>query len=76
MQRTQIYLTEDEQTALRQLSIRTGYTQSALIRQAIDLYISENQPVANQGKRMAAFALWKDREDLPDLAQLRREERI
>lgn len=76
MQRTQIYLTKDEQAAIRQIGIRTGRTQSALIREAIDSYIDQNQPAAKQGKRMAAFALWEGREDIPDLAQLRREERV
>lgn len=36
MIRTQIYLTEQEQIALRGLSSKTGKTQSQLIREAID----------------------------------------
>lgn len=76
MQRTQIYLTDDEQAAIRQIGIRTGRTQSALIREAIDCYIDQNQPAARQGKRMAAFAMWEGRDDTPNLAQLRAEERV
>ncbi len=76
MQRTQIYLTEDEQNAIRQIGTRTGRSQSALIREAIDHYIGENQPVITQGKRMVAFALWAGRDDLPSLEQLRAEERV
>jgi predicted DNA-binding protein len=76
MQRTQIYLTDDEQSAIRQIGIRTGRSQSALIREAIDRYIGANQPVENQNKRMAAFALWQGRDDIPSLAELRSEERV
>lgn len=77
MQRTQIYLTDDEQAAIRRIGIRTGRTQSALIREAIDRFIEENQPAENQDRqRMAAYGLWQDRDDLPDLRQLRAEERI
>lgn len=76
MQRTQIYLTKDEQNAIRQIGTRTGRSQSALIREAIDRYINENQPAVTQGKRMAAFALWAERDDLPSLEQLRAEERV
>lgn len=76
MQRTQIYLTDDEQNAIRQIGIRTGRSQSALIREAIDLYIGESLPAARQGRRMAAFAMWAERDDLPSLEQLRAEERV
>jgi hypothetical protein len=76
MQRTQIYLTDDEQNAIRQIGLRTGRSQSALIREAIDRYIGESLPSAKQGRRMAAFAMWEGRDDLPSLEQLRAEERV
>jgi metal-responsive CopG/Arc/MetJ family transcriptional regulator len=76
MQRTQIYLTDDEQAAIRQISIRSGMSQSALIRKAIDQFIDQQTTGTNINKRMGAFGLWQDHENLPDLDALRREERI
>ncbi len=76
MQRTQIYLTDQEQNAIRQISIRSGISQSALIRKAIDQYIDQNLPGANADKRMSTFGLWQDHGNLPSLDELRGEERF
>ena len=57
MQRTQIYLTNEEQAAIRQISIRSGSSQSALIRKAIDQYIAQNTTGTNSGKRLNAFGI-------------------
>jgi metal-responsive CopG/Arc/MetJ family transcriptional regulator len=76
MQRTQIYLTDEEQVAIRQISIRSGTSQSALIRKAIDQYIAQNTTSTNTSKRLNAFGLWRDHENLPDLEDLRAEERF
>ena len=76
MQRTQIYLTDEEQAAIRQISIRSGTSQSALIRTAIDQYIAQNTTGTNSGKRLNAFGIWQDHENLPSLADLRAEERF
>jgi predicted transcriptional regulator len=76
MQRTQIYLTDDEQAAIRQISIRSGTSQSALIRKAIDQFIAQNLTGTNASKRSNAFGIWQDHENLPNLADLRSEERF
>jgi metal-responsive CopG/Arc/MetJ family transcriptional regulator len=76
MQRTQIYLTDEEQSAIRQISIRSGTSQSALIRKAIDQFIAQNNTGANVSKRMNAFGIWQDHENLPSLEELRSEERF
>jgi hypothetical protein len=76
MQRTQIYLTDDEQAVIRQISIRSGTSQSALIRKAIDQYIAQNITPTHTSKRMNGFGLWQDHNDLPSLDVLRREERF
>jgi metal-responsive CopG/Arc/MetJ family transcriptional regulator len=76
MQRTQIYLTDEEQAAIRQISIRSGTSQSALIRKAIDQYIAQNITGTNASKRMNVFGLWQDHENLPSLDVLRGEERF
>lgn len=58
MKRIQIYFTEEEKTAIRQISIRSGISQSALIRKAIDQYIAQNTPNTNANNRMNAFGMW------------------
>ena len=73
MNRTQIYLTEAEQGALRSLSKASGRSQSELIREAIDRFLAEARPQSQRAALMAAAGLWRDRTDLPELADLRAE---
>ena len=68
---TQITLTETEGELLHTLSQCTGKTEEALLREALDLLAAR---VAAQD-RLAAFrqarGMWKDRDDLPSLTELR-----
>ena len=73
MVRTQIYLTDDEQKGLRALSRRTGLSQSELIRQAVDSLLSTDQMIDRGTLLRQARGLWRDRDDLPDFAEIRRE---
>lgn len=73
MVRTQIYLTEKEQAALRSLARQTGKKQSELIREAIDDFIDRSQPRDRKAIMEQAWGIWKDRDDLPDFQALRRE---
>ncbi|MHB0982181.1 MAG: ribbon-helix-helix domain-containing protein [Thiobacillus sp.] len=73
MNRTQIYLTEQEQAALRTLAAASGRSQSELIREAVDHYLSEAEPQVRRAAVMDAAGLWKGRDDLPDLVRLRAE---
>ncbi len=74
MVRTQIYLTEAQQKALRRLALRARKKQSELIRQAIDQYLAQPTPQEDRLSRMRqACGMWEHRDDLPDFDALRRE---
>lgn len=72
MVRTQIYLTEAEQRALRSLASKRKKAQSELIRQAVDEFISRSQRGHRQALRERVFGIWKNRADVPDLRAMRR----
>lgn len=73
MIRTQIYITEAEQKALKSIAARTGAKQSELIRRAIDQFIARFRETDRLKLLQQAKGIWKDRTDLPDFRQIRRE---
>lgn len=74
MERTQIYLTREEREALRRIAERNNLSQSEIIRQAIDRYISEDLSDAEAEAILErTFGIWAGREDVPDIEALRRE---
>ena len=73
MIRTQIYLTTRQKRALEALAMRTGKTQSQLIREAIDAMIGD-PPLSDRRALLAAGrGLWRHRADLSDFDGVRRE---
>lgn len=73
MVRTQIYLTENEREALGSISEETGRTQSDLIREAVDRFVDDFRNDHRSKWLEKGFGLWSGREDVPDVAALRRE---
>jgi hypothetical protein len=73
MATTTIELTDTQNEALHRLAQRTGKTAQQLLREAVEQFLSQ----LPTGHRLAllhqARGMWKDRQDLPDLAQLRAE---
>lgn len=73
MVRTQIYLTDEEKSALQDIAGQTGVSQSELIRQAIDHFIERRREKDRNTLLQKARGLWKNRNDLPDFTALRNE---
>ncbi len=73
MQRTQIYLSEAERHGLQALALRSGRSQSALIREAIDAFLQQHQPQGRLARLRQGRGLWAERSDLPDWSALRGE---
>jgi len=73
MQRTQIYLSEAERQGLQALALSSGRSQSALIREAIDAYLHQQQPQGRLARLRQGRGLWSARTDLPDWSALRSE---
>lgn len=73
MVRTQIYLTEKERAALRNLARQTGKKQSELIRRAIDDFIDRFHPGDRGALLQQARGMWQGKDDLPDFRALRGE---
>jgi predicted transcriptional regulator len=71
LSRTQIYLTQQQQARLAQVSKGSAATKSALIRQAIDMFLARQPktPTADKTHHLQSIAgLWAQRDDLEDPA--------
>jgi predicted DNA-binding protein len=73
MAETEIILTEHERNALQEISERTGKTESQLIRDAVDRFIALSKNEDRLILIRKARGIWKDRQDLSSLEDLRRE---
>lgn len=69
--RTQIYLTEAQQTRLEAASRRAAVTKSELIRRAVDQFLDQqaSSSATDKVKRLEGIAgLWAQRDDMADRA--------
>ncbi len=71
MRRTQIDLSEPERQDLQVL--RTGHSQSDLIREAVDSCLEPHQPEGRLACLHQAQGLWADRDDQPSSSDLCRQ---
>ncbi len=69
MIRTQIYLTQQELTAVRALAAAAGKSRREIVREAVDQFIAH--VLQRNSIRDAVSGLWRDRDDLPDFCALR-----
>ena len=73
MIRTQVYLEDSARKALRSIALQTGKKQSELIRVAIDNLIAATQQNDRKSRLKNARGIWKDRDDLINLEDIRKE---
>jgi Arc/MetJ-type ribon-helix-helix transcriptional regulator len=73
MKRTQIYIEEQQAEGLKSLSVRTGESQSELIRRAINHLLDTSRSSDWRSQVRVAAGLWEGRDDAPMLDQLRKE---
>ncbi len=69
----QVTLSEHELEELRALAERAGQTQDDLLREAVEQLVASRRQQDSQALLRQAEGMWKDRDDLPDLRELRRE---
>ena len=78
MTTAQINLTDSQVNALHKLSLQTGKSENELLQEAVNSLISEvGEAEAKRQKWLASLrqakGIWKDRNDLPDFREVRKE---
>lgn len=76
MVRTQVYLSREQEQALKSLALTSGTRQSELIREAVDLLLSKKNVSQKQWKQSLhdMKGMWSDDEDAGQRMQSIREE--
>ena len=68
MIRTQVYLSREQEQALKSLAITSGTRQSELIREAVDLFLSKRNALQSQWKKALQDmkGIWADEESMEE----------
>ena len=76
MVRTQVYLSREQEQALKSLALTSGTRQSELIREAVDLLLSKKNVLQKQWKQSLhdMKGMWSDDKDAGQRMQSIREE--
>ena len=69
----ELNLTEQECAALQEISRRTGKSEGQLIHEAVEQLITRFQSKGRSELMRKARGIWKNRQDLPALDELRSE---
>ena len=70
---TQLTLTQAESQLIASLSQQRGVTQEEILHEAIEQFLAAHQAEVRRAALQGACGIWRDRDDLPDFAQLRAE---
>ncbi len=70
---TTIVLTPDESRSLQALAAETGKTTDQLVHEAVKRLIGKPSTAEMLARVPGANGMWRDRDDLPDLRELRAE---
>ncbi len=76
MIRTQVYLSKEQEQALKALALSSGSRQSELIREAIDLLLSDKNAIQSQWKSalLNVKGMWADHDTVEsEMKTIRRE---
>jgi hypothetical protein len=73
MTTAQVSLTDEQTEALRDLAQRTGKTEDQLLHEAIECFLSQRNRQDRLSLLRKARGIWKDRQDLPSVRELRAE---
>ena len=73
MTTAQVTLSESESQAIEALSRSRGTTQEETLHEAITQFLRQHQAEYRLVALRQARGMWQERQDLPDLAQLRNE---
>jgi hypothetical protein len=69
----QIELDEPRLSALQMLAKQTGKTQKQLVSEALDRLLDNSDAVDWRSALNQPHGIWQDRQDIPDLGELRSE---
>lgn len=69
----QITLSDAQQAILRAVAERTGKAEEELVQEAIEQMGSRHAIEERREVLRRVWGLWKDRDDLPDFEQMRKE---